>query len=79
MSEKASDLFARCLQTAGVRRVFGVPGEENGDLLLSLEQSALDFVLARHEQGVAFLADVHGRLTGEAGSASPSTSARTHC
>jgi acetolactate synthase-1/2/3 large subunit len=66
-SQKASDLFARCLRTEGVQRVFGVPGEETSDLLLSLEQSALDFVLTRHEQGAAFMADVHGRLTGEAG------------
>jgi acetolactate synthase-1/2/3 large subunit len=66
-SQKASDLFARCLEAEGVRRVFGVPGEETADLLLSFERSSLDFVLTRHEQGAAFMADVHGRLSGEAG------------
>jgi acetolactate synthase-1/2/3 large subunit len=65
--QKASDLFVRCLEAEGVRRIFGVPGEENADLMLSLERSGIEFVLTRHEQGAAFMADVHGRLTGEAG------------
>ncbi len=64
---KASDLFVRCLETEGVRWVFGVPGEENADLMLSLEDSPIEFLLTRHEQGAAFMADVHGRLTGEPG------------
>jgi acetolactate synthase-1/2/3 large subunit len=66
-ASKASDLFVRCLEAEGVTRVFGVPGEENADLMFSLEQSSIEFVLTRHEQGAAFMADVHGRLTGEAG------------
>jgi len=66
-SQKASDLFVQCLQDEGVRRVFGVPGEETADLLLSLDRSPIEFMLTRHEQGAAFMADVHGRLTGEAG------------
>ncbi len=64
---KASDLFVRCLEVEGVERIFGVPGEENADFLLSLQDSRIPFVLTRHEQGAAFMADVHGRLTGEAG------------
>jgi acetolactate synthase-1/2/3 large subunit len=64
---KASDLFVRCLEAEGVTRIFGVPGEENADLMFSLESSSIDFVLTRHEQGAAFMADVHGRLTGEPG------------
>lgn len=62
---KASDLFVRCLESEGVERIFGVPGEENAHFMMSLEQSSIDFVLTRHEQGAAFMADVHGRLTGE--------------
>lgn len=64
---KASDLFVRCLENEGVRQIFGVPGEENADLMMSLEDSSIEFVLTRHEQGAAFMAEVHGRLTGEAG------------
>ena len=62
---KASDLFVRCLENEGVERIFGVPGEENAHFMMSLEQSPIEFILTRHEQGASFMADVHGRLTGE--------------
>ncbi len=62
---KASDLLVRCLETEGIEHVFGVPGEENADLMMSLEKSEqIEFVLTRHEQGAAFMAEVYGRLTG---------------
>jgi acetolactate synthase-1/2/3 large subunit len=62
---KASDLFVRCLEAEGIEYVFGVPGEENADFAMSLDASeSIDFVLTRHEQGAAFMADVYGRLTG---------------
>ncbi len=64
---KASDLFVQCLKAEGVERIFGVPGEENADLMLSLIDSGIDFVLCRHEQSAAFMADAFGRLTGTAG------------
>lgn len=64
---KASDLFVRCLEREGVEVIFGLPGEENADLLLSLENSSIRFVLCRHEQAAAFMADAYGRLTGKAG------------
>ena len=64
---KVSDLFVKCLENEGVRHVFGVPGEENEDLLFSLEKSSIKFVPTRHEQGAAFIADVWGRITGRAG------------
>ncbi len=66
MQVKASDLFVTCLENEGIRYVFGVPGEENADFMMSLERSAqIEFVLCRHEQGAAFMAEIHGRLTGE--------------
>ncbi|PSR16274.1 acetolactate synthase large subunit [filamentous cyanobacterium CCP3] len=64
---KASDLFVKCLEEEGVERIFGVPGEENADLMISLMDSPIDFVLCRHEQAAAFAADAYGRLTGKAG------------
>ena len=64
---KASDLFVRCLEAEGVERIFGVPGEENADLMISLNHSPIDFILCRHEQAAAFMADAHGRATGKAG------------
>lgn len=63
---KASDLFVKCLEEENVKYIFGVPGEENADFMISLEESEkIKFVLTRHEQGAAFMADVYGRLTGQ--------------
>ena len=62
---KASDLFVRCLEEEGIEYIFGVPGEENADFMMSLEESSsIKFILCRHEQGAAFMAEVYGRLTG---------------
>ena len=64
---KASDLFLRCLEAEGVEYIFGVPGEENADLMMSLLDSPIRFILCRHEQGAAFMADLYGRMTGRPG------------
>jgi len=62
---KASDLMVKCLEEEGIEYIFGVPGEENADFMMSLEQSKkINFVLTRHEQGAAFMAEIYGRLTG---------------
>ncbi|HEX8742667.1 MAG TPA: acetolactate synthase large subunit [Thermoleophilaceae bacterium] len=66
-ARKASDVFVECLEAEGVRHVFGIPGEETLDLNESLASSSIEFVPVRHEQGGAYMADVHGRLTGRAG------------
>ena len=64
---KASDLLVKCLETEEVEYIFGIPGEENADLMISLLDSKIKFILTRHEQGAAFMADVYGRLTGKVG------------
>ena len=65
---KASDLFVQCLESEGVEYIFGVPGEENLDLLDSLSRSeSITFVLTRHEQAAGFMAATYGRHTGRAG------------
>ena len=64
---KASDLFVKCLENEKVEYIFGLPGEENADMMISLKSSPINFVLCRHEQAAAFMADVYGRLTGKAG------------
>ena len=64
---KASDLFVRALEREGVEFIFGVPGEENLDILNSLRGSSIKLVLTRHEQGAGFMAATYGRLTGKAG------------
>ncbi len=63
---KASDLFVKCLEEEGIEYIFGVPGEENADFMISLEKSTkIKFILTRHEQGAAFMAEAYGRLTGQ--------------
>ena len=63
----AAELFVRCLENEGVEFIFGVPGEENIDIMDALLGSTIRFVTTHHEQGAAFMADVYGRLTGRAG------------
>lgn len=64
---KASDLFVKALEHEGVEYIFGVPGEENLDLLESLRNSSIKLILTRHEQGAGFMAATYGRLTGKTG------------
>ncbi|MDC1529616.1 acetolactate synthase large subunit [Gammaproteobacteria bacterium] len=64
---KASELLVKCLENEGVEYIFGLPGEENIDVLDALIDSPIQFVTTKHEQGAAFIADVYGRLTGRAG------------
>ncbi len=62
---KASELMVKCLENEGIEYIFGVPGEENADFIMALEQSdKIEFILTRHEQGAAFMAEIYGRLTG---------------
>lgn len=64
---KASDLFVKALENEGVTHVFGIPGEENLDLLNSLKSSTIKLILTRHEQAAGFMAATYGRLTGKPG------------
>lgn len=64
---KASDLFVAQLEEEGVEYIFGLPGEENLDLLESLRTSRIKLIVTRHEQAAAFMAATYGRLTGKPG------------
>src|SRR3954471_6073092 len=64
---KASDVFVKALEAEHVKYVFGIPGEENLDLLESLRTSSIKLILTRHEQGAGFMAATYGRLAGKAG------------
>tara|TARA_B110000908_G_scaffold106586_1_gene125395 strand:- start:3539 stop:5179 length:1641 start_codon:yes stop_codon:yes gene_type:complete len=64
---KASDLMVKALEAEGVDYIFGIPGEENLDLLESLRKSSIKLILTRHEQGAGFMAATYGRLTGKVG------------
>jgi acetolactate synthase-1/2/3 large subunit len=47
---KGSDLLVAALENEGVDRIFGVPGEENLDVVESLRKSSIELVVTRHEQ-----------------------------
>jgi len=64
---KAAALLVDCLENEGVRFAFGIPGEENLELMDALHDSSVRFVLTRHEEAAAFMANIHGRLTGDPG------------
>jgi acetolactate synthase-1/2/3 large subunit len=65
---KAADLFIKCLEEEGVEYVFGVPGEENLDMLDALSRSeSIRLILTRHEQAAGFMAATYGRHTGKTG------------
>ena len=63
----AAQVLVKCLEAEGVKYVFGIPGEENLDMMNALEESDIRVIVVRHEQGAAFMADMYGRLTGKAG------------
>src|SRR6185503_14730193 len=65
--KKGSDLLVAALENEGVDSIFGIPGEENLDVVESLRNSRIKLILTRHEQSAAFMAATHGRLTGRPG------------
>jgi acetolactate synthase-1/2/3 large subunit len=64
---KGSDLLVAALENEGAERIFGVPGEENLDVIESLHGSKIELIVTRHEQAAAFMAATYGRLTGKPG------------
>ncbi len=64
---KSSDLFVKALENEGIKYIFGIPGEENLDMLESLRQSGIEVIVTRHEQAAGFMAATVGRMTGKVG------------
>jgi acetolactate synthase-1/2/3 large subunit len=62
----AAQLIVKCLENEGVAVVFGIPGEENIRFIQALAASDIRYVLTRHEQAAAFMAEMYGRVTGRA-------------
>jgi acetolactate synthase-1/2/3 large subunit len=65
--QRVADLLVRCLEHEGVTCIFGIPGEENIYLTEALSRSSIRYVLVRHEQAASFMAEMFGRITGQAG------------
>ncbi|GGH78142.1 acetolactate synthase-1/2/3 large subunit [Pullulanibacillus pueri] len=64
---RSAEFFVKCLENEGVHYIFGVPGEENIDVMDALLDSNIEFITTRHETGAAFMASAMGRLTGQPG------------
>ncbi len=64
---KTSELFIQCLKAEGVEYIFGIPGEENIELLNALSASEIRFILTQDERWAAFMANAYGRLSGKPG------------
>src|SRR5216683_799310 len=67
ITTKGSDLLVAALENEGVSRIYGIPGEENLDVVEAIRRSSIELVLTRHEQAAAFMAATYGRLTGKPG------------
>ncbi len=64
---KGSTLLIAALEGEGVDRIYGLPGEENLDVVDAIRSSSIELVLTRNEQAAAFMAATYGRLTGKPG------------
>ena len=64
---KGSKMLVAALENEGVTRIYGIPGEENLDVVEAIRGSSIELILTRHEQAAAFMAATYGRLTGKAG------------
>lgn len=59
--------ISHMLKARGVDVIFGIPGVHNQELYRGIEEAGITHVLARHEQGAAFMADGYARATGRPG------------
>ncbi len=64
---KSSEIFIKCLEAENVKYIFGIPGEENIEILKALTTSSIEFILTHDERGAAFMANTYGRLSGRPG------------
>jgi acetolactate synthase-1/2/3 large subunit len=62
-----SELLVQYLERLGVECIFGIPGSHILPVYDALYDSSIKTVLAKHEQGAAFMASGHARATGGVG------------
>ncbi len=65
--KRAADLVAERLYEAGCRHAFGMPGGEVLTLVDALERAGIEFVLCKHENAAAFMAEGVHHVTGAPG------------
>lgn len=71
MDKIGADLLVECLIQERVRYVFGIPGGQLCPILDAIRrfghEAGLEFVMTRHEQAAAHMADAYARVTGRPG------------
>lgn len=60
-----AEFIAKELRKFGIEMAFGIPGGEVATILEALHREGIEFVLASHEAGAAFMADAYYRRTGK--------------
>ncbi len=67
IAKSGAALLVDCLEAHDVKYIFGVPGASLMPILDVLHDRGPEFVVCRHEQNAAFMAQAWGRLTGKPG------------
>ncbi len=67
MKLTGSQIFVECLKEQKVEILFGIPGGVLLPIFDALYDAPIKFILARHEQGAAHMADGYARVSGEVG------------
>ncbi len=67
MDIKVSELIIKYLERLGIEYVFGIPGAHILPVYDALYNSRIKSVLAKHEQGAAFMAGGYARVSGKTG------------
>ncbi len=66
-----ADVLLKCLIKEGVRYIFGIPGDQWNPFLNAIyrfgRDEGIEFIMTRHEQAAANMADAWARVTGEVG------------
>ncbi|MBN1622664.1 MAG: biosynthetic-type acetolactate synthase large subunit [Endomicrobiales bacterium] len=67
MIKSGAEIFIECLLMEKVDTIFGIPGGVLLPIFDKIYDSPLRFILTRHEQGAAHMADGYARSTGKVG------------
>jgi acetolactate synthase-1/2/3 large subunit len=59
-----SEVIVRYLAAAGIRHIFGYPGDPSVELLEAARREGMEFILARREGTAGFMAEAYGQITG---------------
>ena len=62
-----SDVITRYLEAAGIKHIFGYPGDPSIELLEAARRNGIEFILARREGTAGLMAAAYGQITGKPG------------